>query len=82
MSTIHIATCQITASTEELKKKKSQRTAAMFEVWWEKSTLYIFNGLCLSEALWVIYVKDRLKLGGFKLLCENLPSKAENSITP
>lgn len=49
----------------------------MFEVGWEKSTLCILNGLCLSEALWMIYVKDTLKLGGFKLLCENLPSKAQ-----
>lgn len=54
----------------------------MFEVLWEKNTLCIFNSLCLSETLWKIYVKDRLKLGGFKLLYENLPSKAQNSITP
>lgn len=49
----------------------------MFEVWWENSTLCIFKGFCLSEALWMIYVKERLKLGGFELLCENLPSKAQ-----
>lgn len=48
----------------------------MFEVLWEKNTLHIFNSLFLSEALFMIYVKDRLKLGGFKLVYENLPSKA------